>query len=282
MNPQKRKYYVVIVHYGDPGQTKRALMSLRNCESPPNKIVVVDHAESRFIHPCGIVIRPNRNTGFAGGVNSALGALLSRGAKARDIIVIMNNDVTAYPETFRELRRWWHRHPEEALLGVVTEEAHGTVAGLGYVDLITGRTHFRKPHRHVVPYIHGSFFAAPYLVFMKTGGLPEDYFLYWEDAQLSVRAARRHIPLKVSPDVRVVHHRHRPSPAERDDERYYLVRNGARFLEEETPVPWRYYWQFRNLLRLAYHTLRPAGDPIVRRALADARRGTAGRRLTAP
>jgi GT2 family glycosyltransferase len=193
----------------------------------------------------------------------------------------MNNDVTVYQETFHELRHWWQANPREALLGVATEEASGIIAGLGYVDLLTGRTRSRKPHRYSLPYIHGSFFAAPYIVFMKTQGLTEEYFLYWEDAQLGVRAARRRVPLRVSRRVRVAHHQ-RPSPARVQDQLYYLVRNGALFLERETPPLWRSYWWLYNRLRLVYHTARPAGSKVVRQALADARRGVTGQRTAAP
>ena len=287
MNPQKRKYYVVIVHYGSPRRTKQALASISTSLVPPNEVIVVDHAvqplndeAQRGRHggmnaPARIVIRPEKNRGFAAGVNLALGALLARGAQGSDIVVVMNNDVTVYPETFKELRLWWQANPADALVGVTTEEAGGRVAGLGYVDLLTGRTRFRRPRNFYVPYIHGSFFSAPFSVLMKLRGLTEKYFLYWEDVELGVRAARQHIPLAVSDKVKVRHQQQAGKEREQQ-QRYYLVRNGALFLEQETPVPWQKIWWLRNRLRFVYHTLRRRRDPVVRRALADARRGITG------
>lgn len=278
MIPQSRKYHVILVHSKELAATHEALRTLAQCVLPPDQIIIIDHGETP-LRAAGIrsaaVYRPSHNTGYAGGVNSGLGVLLTRGVRGHDVVIVMNNDVTVYPDTFQELRRWWDAHRGEALMGAVTEEASGTVRGQSYVNLLTGRAQLfgRKP-RYALPYIHGAFFAAPYAVFMSTRGLPENYFLYWEDAAFSRRVQALRIPLLTAGGVRVAHRARASTPP--SAQLYYLVRNGALFLERETPRLWRLYWWIANRLRLLYHSLNPQSQPLVRRALRDAARQLTG------
>jgi len=276
MYPQIRKYYVILVHYGNPIQTHKTLASLTNCQLPPDDIIIVDHAQLPYPNQNSIahhLIRPQRNTGYAGGINVGLGTLISRGVSGDDIVVAMNNDVLVYPDTFQELRHWWHTHHTDAILGVINS----------HINLWTGRAHLQqKAHKtHHLDYIDGAFLAAPYHVFMKIKGLPDHYFMYWEDALLSRQAHRHNIPLRVTSQVRV---RHQTSSRcdNQGDKLYYLVRNGAFFLEQETPPPWRLYWWLANRARLIYHATRASGKPVVREALFDAVRGITGPRLEKP
>ncbi|MBI4022217.1 MAG: glycosyltransferase family 2 protein [Candidatus Andersenbacteria bacterium] len=278
MNPQNRKYYVILVHYKNEQATHQALHALRTCAAPPDEIIIIDHAEHPFQYEASptIVVRRNHNTGYAGGINSGLSILLSRHVQGHDIIVAMNNDVTVYPDTFQELRRWWDVHPSPALLGVVTEEPHGTVSGLSYINLLTGRSQLYSRPRCALPYIHGAFFTAPFELFMCARGLPEHYFLYWEDAAFSARVRALRLPLQAAPRVRVAHHASAAPP--RGAPLYYLVRNGALFLERATPAPWRLSWWLLNRLRLIYHLLHSGSDRHVKRALFDAVRRRLGPR----
>ncbi|MFH1354252.1 MAG: glycosyltransferase family 2 protein [bacterium] len=272
MCPQTRKYYTIIVHYGSSGSTNAALASLANCQLPPDDIIVVDNARQLYNSPENVkhrLIRPGRNTGYAGGINTGIGALASRGAAEDDIVVVMNNDISIPSGAFRKLRKWWQTHPADSLLGV---------SG-GHINLRTGRTYPHQPasRAHHLGYIDGAFLAAPYSVFLKTKGFPGHYFMYWEDALFSTRVRRLGLPLRIIPDTQL-HHQSFSDTDKNSDKLYYLVRNGALFLEQETPLPWRLYWYLANRARLVYHTTRPHGSPIVRRALFDAVRGITGPR----
>lgn len=279
MNPQTRKYHIILVHRADQEATHQALRSLSECVQPPDQIIVIDHGQRPLDNASvpSVLIRPPRNTGYAGGVNYGLGVLLSRGVKGDDIVVIMNNDVVVRPDAFQELRRWWAGRREVALMGAIIEEPGGTVRR-SYVNLLTGRTHLFGPAPPcAVPYTHGAFFAAPYTLFMQTRGLPEEYFIYWEDAALSRRVQALGIPQRTAGRVRVAHRARAAAPT--TTQLYYLVRNGALFLERETPRRWRPYWWIVNRLRLLYHTFNPKSHPLVQQALRDAAGRRTGPRL---
>jgi len=287
MIPQNRKYFVIIVHHGNPQHTNVAITSLTSGRKAPHGIMVVNNGDKPYNVPATDhiwIVRPPRNYGYAAGLNVGLGALLAHGVTEHDIVVCMNNNIEVQADTLYKLARWWQTHPRPSFAGVMVKEGPGTVPGLGYINLLTGRSQlYRKPKKttstshswlrmaHLatqMPYVHGAFFAAPYGAFMETKGIPDHYFLYWEDALLSTRARRRGIPLQVARQVGVLHRRHQDS-RNQTDRLYYLVRNGALFLEQETAWPWRRYWWLANRLRLMYHTARPHANPAVRQALLD-------------
>jgi GT2 family glycosyltransferase len=280
MNPQTRKYYVLLVHYGDSTPTDTALSSLINCQQPPDKIFVIDHGKTPFTSPHSqlIIVKPEFNAGYFAGINTGLGALVAHRASPHDIVVVMNNDIKISPTTFVQLRAWWQKHPQNALLGI---------SNFAYVNLFTGRANFTSPtcppkpcaKAGNFPYIHGAFFSAPYHVFMSLRGLPDRYFLYWEDVLLSTQVSRLNIPLRITKKINIIHHQQPPAPA--SDQLYYLVRNGALFLERETPLPWRFYWWIINRLRFIYHSLRTPHS-VVGLALRDAIKNKTGPRFTQP
>lgn len=290
MNPQKRKHFVILVHHGNLKRTKRALSSLINCHLPPDKIIIIDHAEKPYRtmhHSSCHIIRPQRNNGYASGINLGLGILVSMNIKEHDIVIVANNDIVVSPLALQQLRKWWQANPSDALLGVSIVENNQILSGDGHVDLLTGRTHLHTKasvaaakHFSIsgakLNYIHGTFFSAPYRVFMQTKGLPEHYFLYWEDVLFSQKIKQAGIPLLTTSTVTITHRQHKHHKDSRDH-LYYLVRNGAMFLEE-TPPPWRQYWWLFNRLRLLYHTLKPSRNSTVKLALRDAIRGVTGPR----
>tara|TARA_Y100000310_G_C20520646_1_gene733491 strand:+ start:195 stop:1061 length:867 start_codon:yes stop_codon:yes gene_type:complete len=284
MNTQKHKTYVVIVHYGDSALAQRAVAALKAGSQQPDEIVVVDHNPEPLVLEAveGLrVVRPSTNDGYGAGLNFGIGTLFSDKPDNRDIIVGMNNDVVVLPDTLTNLRQWWDKHPEPALVGVIAEEGKRRVGGGGRINPITGRA--RLSARPLVDspltYVHGAFFSAPWEVMMRVRGLPEHYFMYWEDVSLSLRARQMGVPLKVAETVRVTHSEESPSQLP-DAKLYYLVRNGALCLSTDAPWPYRPWWRLYSRLRLQYHQARGT-KPVVVEALRDAAAGQTGRRQSA-
>ena len=278
MPHSSRALRVLVVHYGDPPTTQSALAALQASTRQPESVLVVDHAAEPFPEQDGVeLIRPKGNAGYGAGINIGLGALLGHGVSENDIVVAMNNDAIVSPHALADLMEWWEAHPQPALAGPVG----------GAVNLLTGRSHIARqsdragngPLRatlHTVPYLHGSFLAAPYAVWSKLKGFPEQPFLYWEDVLLAARAEACRVPLHVLSQVAVEHPRDalaQPS----DDQLYYLVRNGARFLERATPLPWRPWWWVMNRLRYQYHAHQPRHRTVAA-ALRDTLANKVGRR----
>ncbi|MEK7557058.1 MAG: glycosyltransferase [Patescibacteria group bacterium] len=279
MIPQTKKYHIVTVHYGESLPTKTLVEQLLHSQRLPDRIIVVDHGPASLPDFWGdkrvAIIRPARNAGYAGGVNFGLGFLLGQRTSRSDIVILLNNDSEVSPDTVEKVIAWWQTNPAPAIAGIK----------LGQVNLVTGRTTIDSKlsastadppkwwaaSRFHLTYLHGSFLSAPLNTFLTLQGLPNHFFMYWEDVLFSLRARQMGIPLKVISGLPVTHDDAPPSQSD-SDHLYYLVRNGAMFLQSNSPRPWRWLWRLLNLLRLIYHNLQPASPSVrtIRQALRDA------------
>lgn len=262
------KCFILLVHYGDSAPTQKAVASLLGGTRLPNRIVVIDHGtepvqleENRLVR----VIRPGRNEGYMAGLTVGIGALVSEGASATDVVVCMNNDSAVSTHTIARLVQWFVDNPAPALVGPKG----------GTVNLFTGRTRIQQPEAdfynlqpttYNLTYVHGAFFAAPYAVLARIP-MPLEYFLYWEDVAFSRTLQRRGVQLHVLKELDV-EHADEEIPAS-GQKLYYLVRSGIYFLELKTPPLWRLYWFTGNRLRFLYHRF-ISGKSEVIRAFRDA------------
>lgn len=256
MNPQTAKQYVVLVHFGPPQPTNQALHALFSGQKVPTEVVVIDHAHQPYSwnrsQPV-TVLRPQQNLGYGAGVNIGLGFLSKRKLAEYDIVIIMNNDVVVASTSLQQLTS-----PPLTLIGVRA----------GHINWFTGRTEIdKKP----MDYLDGAFLAATSQTWAKLSGMPEKYFLYWEDVALSTCARQRGITLGLLPNLTVTHqptHQHQ----ETTDRLYHLVKSGAYFMEHQAPQLWRRFWWLKNRLRYLYHRWfsRSPNAPLITRALRDA------------
>lgn len=248
MNPQKARFFIIFVHYGSSAPTETLLASLQTQTVTAQQIIVIDHAKHALkqnnTNSAVSVFRPPHNAGYSGGINMALGMLLSQNLKLDDVVIVLNNDVILGETWLEEIDTWWKRQPEVGLVGSV----------LKYVNPWTGRSN----QSNGLAYIDGSFIAASYTTWMRLKGLPDNYFLYWEDVALSFQAVRKGLILQTIPHLALQHEYSQQLSSEQ--KLFYLIRNGAVCLETETRGFLKLYWFIVNRLRYLYHlyiSLRP-------------------------
>lgn len=258
MNPQNKALICIVVHFGLVDTTKLTIAALLQGKKKPDQIIIIDHSENgiNFKHEKVIVIHPNKNGGYGAGINVGLGVLTGRGIKPQDIVVVMNNDALAAANDLALIDEWFKSRRQLALLG----------AAWGAINFLSGRTTLTGKRRQKNAYIHGAIFAAPLGLFLQMQGLAEEYFLYWEDVEFSQRVVAAGYSLVVLPELKIKHDDEESQmPVEKI---YYLVRNGALFLEKKTKLPIRLWWWTANRLRLFYH--RWHKNAVVAAALQDA------------
>ncbi len=155
------------------------------------------------------VLRPGRNTGFAGGCNA--GAAVATG----DYLAFVNSDAVVAPAALARL------------VPVAAEPAVGLAMGsirlaedpelintagnpLHYVGLSwaggCGEPASRYATRREVPCGSGSCFVLTRERWRAIGGFAEEYFAYHEDSELSLRLWQRGLAVVYVPDAVVVHH----------------------------------------------------------------------------
>jgi GT2 family glycosyltransferase len=213
----------VVVHYGDPELTNRAVESLGAGSVLPGLVVIVDNSPTPLAEPRpgrtpAMVVRPGRNTGFAAGATIGLEHAPHL---PWDYAWLFNNDAAASPEAFRELLAAMARADGRALVSSqIRDEATGDVwfeqtqylpwrlASRGRRlalphdgDLVeTSRPSWRR-----VPYVSGCSLLIPHAALAAIGGFDQSFFMYSEDVDLSVRSLRAGFSLIVAPRSVVLH-----------------------------------------------------------------------------
>lgn len=201
---------VVVVSYGsshllaqnlDPAlaATGVRVVVVDNDSGPAERGAVTALAHERGWH---LVTAPN--DGFGAGCNRGVDAAQALGC---DAVVLLNPDASLPAEGLAALHDHVRRHPADLVSPVVVHPS-GRVSFAGaVVDLDTGRTRRARPDDgpRTAAWLTGACLAARVDTYRSVGGFDASYFLYWEDVDLSWRAARAGARLVVRDDVRAVH-----------------------------------------------------------------------------
>jgi GT2 family glycosyltransferase len=236
----------ITVNYRTPELIDRLVRSINEFPPPlPYEIIVVDNnsddgsAESIPKNNPDVTFIPlEKNIGFGSGNNRA-----SRAAKGR-ILILINSDCELWEESFGKAVEFMDENPDVGIVGlrVITPEgkleqsARGfPAASTGLIGRstflgrlaqkfgksggkgITGRNLMVDPSRtepYDVDWVSGTIMLIRRDLWDRIGGFDEDYFMYWEDADLCWRAKQAGYRTIYYPGSSVVH---RPgSSAKRD------------------------------------------------------------------
>ncbi len=196
---------VILVHYGDPGTTRRCLLSLVRHETQPHRVIVVDNgpgegltAALEGIHPALAMVSSRGNPGFGAGCNLGAEAAFRQGAEG---VWFLNNDALIEAPMLAELADLARRHPEVAFWAHTQSEA-GHLIGADRHPAWYGVPQPALPPppagcRYLGPResLSGASLFIPRSQWERIGPWPADYFLYYEDAAYCHRAHTQGLPL---------------------------------------------------------------------------------------
>lgn len=226
---------VVLIHYGPPELTRRCLESLREVETQPHAVVVVDHGPKPGLgrsldgaHPEVTVLEDFSNPGFGCGCNRGAAHAFAAGAPA---VWFLNNDAVLEGPILAPLVGLAKAHPQVALWG--THQLNGRrLQGADRQDGWFCRGISPKPVevpsgcRQLGP--RETLSGASILVTRETwdrmGAWPTGYFLYWEDAAWCRRAHALGLPIVLT-NLRIVHRSARTVGKRSPLQAFYSARN---------------------------------------------------------
>ena len=215
---------VVIVTWNAASLLADCLRSLQ-AQSEPHRVLVVDNASNDDTlsvlaqsFPDADVLRLATNTGFAGGLAAALPWI------ATPYVALLNNDAQARPGWLAALRRDLESAPGcAAVTSRILLAADGAVnnAGGALTRLANGYDRGLKrpdgpPYDEAVEV--GALCGGAALLRTEAvravGGVPPEFFLYYEDTDLSWRLRRAGFSIRYSPEA-IVDHLHSASSDQR-------------------------------------------------------------------
>jgi GT2 family glycosyltransferase len=205
---------VVIVSWNSVSPLRATLPALVEQLREDDELIVADNGSEdgtpglvAELAPGARVVQMGDNTGFAAAVNA--GAAAATG----DLLLLLNPDARPLPG-FRDAieRPWQDGRDWAAWMGLVATDAGRSVNTAGNPVHFTGFSwagEHGKPlstiDPHQVTALSGACLAIPLNTFRGLGGLPESFFLYHEDTDLSLRLGLGGEKLGIEPAAIVDH-----------------------------------------------------------------------------
>ena len=202
---------IVVVNFASQALLEADLATLDHRVSG-FEVIIVDNffSETELAAVSALCIRrgwmlvPSQNVGFGSGVNLGVSAGLAMGC---EVFVLLNPDARASVDALRRLADRAVAEPLTlACPTIVREDGSAWFSG-GAVLVSEGRTTTR-PGTTVASgngWLTGACLSFSADLWRMIGGFDDDYFLYWEDVDLSWRVSAAGGTLEVLPDVTIVH-----------------------------------------------------------------------------
>lgn len=206
---------VLIVAYDSRDDLTKTLPALLPELGEGDELIVVDNKPGdgsvevvRELAPAARIVRPGRNSGFAGGCNA--GAETARG----ELLVILNPDAAPRPGFGAAIRRpWLEQRGWAAWQALVADGAGERINSAGnpihFTGIVWAGGHGRPlaeaPPAGEVPAASGACLAIPMERWRAAGGFPAEFFMYHEDVDLSVRLRSMGGAVGIEPSAVVAH-----------------------------------------------------------------------------
>ena len=242
--PPHGAHAVILVHYGDPGTTRRCLLSLARHETHPHLVIIVDHgpgeglaAALEGVHPALTILPAHANPGFGAGCNLGAEAAFRQQAEG---VWFLNNDALVEAPMLADLADLARRHPEVAFWAHTQSEG-GHLVGADRQPAWYGvpQPTFPTPPegcRYLGPResLSGASLYIARPQWEGIGPWPADYFLYYEDAAYCHRAHGLGLPLALL-ERSILHERGTTTGRRSPLTVFYGVRNRLRLHGEIHP-----------------------------------------------
>jgi len=241
------KVFIIILNYNGKDFIQKCLASVFKLDYPNFEVAVVDNnSTDGYFEAVKInfskahFIKNEANLGFSAGNNAGIRFALERMA---DYVLLLNQDTEV----------------EKDFLGKLIEVAEADEKiGLVSPVIFNGRNKqiwfsggkikwLKMRAQHIATAASKDFYETEIIsgcvllikkaVFKEIGLLDEDFFLYYEDVDFSLRAKKAGFKRMVATGSRVYHFE--KSEQEKKNKTYWLVVSGLIFFQKNTPAPLR-------------------------------------------
>ncbi|MEM0992865.1 MAG: glycosyltransferase family 2 protein [Bacteroidota bacterium] len=269
------KLSIITVNYNQAAVTAELLQSIQNQSFQDLEVIVVDNAskENPFpylknIYPDLIAVKSDKNVGFAGGNN--LGIAASSG----DYLFFINNDAEIVEGTLDSLIDALEEHPHIGIISpklcyYTPERPQRLIQYVGTTPIhpLTGRNKTigqmetdrgqYDTMEHPTPYAHGAAMMLPKTVVDRVGGMPEEFFLYYEELDWCEQIRRAGYAIYVHPYA-LVYHKESVSVGQMSLlKTYYINRNRIFFMKRNrTTGQFLLFSSYIFLVMLPFHSLK--------------------------
>ena len=277
---------IVVVNYGSHRLLAENLVPM-TIKTPSALIVIVDNFSSAaelvavktMCEAQGwMLVALDSNHGFGAGVNAGIAAAL---ADRRVYFVVLNPDASIGESSLRRLVDSV-RHDPLSMVAPLIRRSDGRMWFSGSDVLLdegrmaNPRTRASRPATPYREWISGACFVISATLWSRIGGFDGDYFLYWEDVDLSYRVVENGGSIRIDGTSSAVHdaggtHTERTrGRAKSETYYYYNIRNRLVYAAKTLDPAQRRAWD-RATLRVSYEILLRGGRVQFLRPVAPVR-----------
>jgi GT2 family glycosyltransferase len=230
---------LITVNYRQPAVTLALLESIRLIDFPTLEVIVVDNdpvdnVDFEAALPGLKLIRTDHNLGFAGANN--VGMKAANG----DYFLLVNNDTELNEGLIDQLLSSFVSKDIGAVSPVIRyfdEPDKVQFAGFTSIHPITGRNQTLKTQSSGLTetaYFHGAAVMVPAQVVRESGLMSEEYFLYYEEVDWSVRIRANGYRLMVCHNATILHKESVSTEKNSPLKTYYQTRNRVHFMRKNS------------------------------------------------
>ncbi len=251
------KIFIIILNYNGKDVIKNCLTSVFKNDYPNFEVVMVDNnstdgsfefAKANFSK--ADFIKNEENLGYAAGNNAGIRFALERMA---DFVLLLNNDTEVEKDFLTRLADAAEKDEKIGIASPVIFNGHTRQVWFsgGKINWLTMKTiHSREvlsEDCRETSFVSGCAALIRAAVFKEIGLLDEDFFLYWEDADFSLRARRAGFKNIAVVGSRVYHFE--KSEGNLKQKTYWLAISGLIFFRKNTPLMLQPWIKFYTILR---------------------------------
>jgi N-acetylglucosaminyl-diphospho-decaprenol L-rhamnosyltransferase len=191
-------YAAVILYYRLGDRIHDTISALLKQQTPPEQIVIVDNASADGVlagvedrYTSCTVIHMESNVGYAAAMNTGAAQFLNR----FEYILFLTHEVLMQPDCTTQLLCVLRQHGEVGMAGPALRLLTANTAwSLGGSISRLGEVHHNHDQGRTrdVDWLDGACLLIRSSTFAQVGGFDEDYFLYAEDVDISIRIRANH------------------------------------------------------------------------------------------
>lgn len=211
---------VILLNWNTPNLTLACVSSFISLNNPDLFDIIIadngstDDSLARFKEkfPDLIYIDNQENLGFAAGNNRALQLALDKGYR---FSLLLNTDAFVKNDILTPLLAYANLHPEVGMVQPAiywASQPDKLWNGGGKLNTLLGRTHsstrpvpFQNQETRPIDWATGCCMLMNNEALRRTGLFNEQYFLYFEDVDLSLRFIENNYPIHYYPHAKVYH-----------------------------------------------------------------------------
>ena len=283
---EEEKVYIIIVNYNSAEYTNQCLQSLEQNTYKNYDVIVVDNAstdnsyhilkEQFSNHKNITVLHSNINLGFAGGNNYGIRFALDQGGT---IFLLLNNDTEVEPNFLSILMQEYYQKSILTPRINYYDDPQTAWYAAGYLDRKRCIARNGNPSvKCTVSFASGCCMLFSKQIINTIGFMDETFFMYYEDADYSLKAIEAGIDIIYIP-TSVIYHKVGKSSGGKESKLsiYYNNRNRFYLIKEyEFGFYCRLYTAITRTCRYITARLRKSNDSVIYEAYKDFRHGIKG------